>query len=82
MNIDFNDYEIPFSDAWDDVENIDDIFKSKKEKKEFISTERKTDDKGYWAWWRTGGDIEKVSADPFYDMYYFKKGGVGKPLEG
>ena len=81
MNINFDDYETSFMDDWEDnTVDIDDMFKSKREKVKFLFADR-SKDTGYYSWSKKGGDIEKVEKDPFYSMYYFKKDGVGKPLE-
>ena len=44
MNIDFNDYEMSFTDAWDNLPDVDDLFETKSSKKSFIATEKKVDD--------------------------------------
>ena len=59
--INFNDYEIDFNDAWDNLPDVDALFKTKKEKKASFATEKMTTDKGFWTWWKKGGEYyEKV----------------------
>ena len=70
MNINFDDYETSFMDDWEDnTVDIDDMFKSKREKVKFLFADR-SKDTGYYSWSKKGGVGKPLERKTIYDKNF------------
>jgi hypothetical protein len=78
MNIDFNDYELSFTEDFDNFEDLlDNMFETKNDKVLEMRESRK-EDEGYTTWWKKAPENKRIddTSEDYYALLYKRNSGI------